>query len=63
MRKGTVAAFLRNAVKWRKPDTSDSDRDALIRAMAEAAPALRTLGVFSVFEFRDERRRALLTTE
>lgn len=63
MRKGTVAAFLRNALKWGEPDISDMDRDALIRAMTEAVPALRALGVFSVFEFRDERLRALLTAE
>lgn len=57
LRKGTVAAFLRNALRWNDPAISDSDREALEREIAEAVPALRALGVFAIFEVRDEKLR------
>ena len=60
VRKGTVAAFLQNAMRWTDPDTVDTDRDALAREIAASVPALRALGVFTVFEARDERLRTLM---
>lgn len=60
MRKGTVAAFVRNALRWTDPDTEDAERAALADAIVEAVPALRALGVLAVFEVRDARLRALI---
>lgn len=60
MRKGTVAAFLQNAVRWSDPTTPDTHRDALAREIAQSVPALRALGVLTVFEARDERLRSLM---
>ncbi len=60
MRKGTVAAFVRNALRWTDPDTGDAERAALTDAIVEAVPALRALGVLAVFDIRDARLRALI---
>lgn len=60
MRKGTVAAFVKNAIRWSDPDTGDEERAALAGAIVEAVPALRALGVLTVFDVRDTRLRALV---
>lgn len=60
VRKGTVAAFLQNAMRWSDPATLEADRDALAHEIAGSVPALRALGVFDVLEARDERLRALM---
>lgn len=60
VRKGTVAAFLQNAMRWSDPSTPDADREALAHEIAASAPALHALGVFAVFEIRDDRLRAVL---
>jgi hypothetical protein len=60
VRKGTVAAFLQNAIQWSDPETPDADRDAFAHEIAGAVPALRALSVFTVFTVRDERLRALM---
>ncbi|WP_260600193.1 hypothetical protein [Sphingomonas endolithica] len=60
VRKGTVAAFLQNAMKWSDPSTADPERDALGREITKSVSALKVLGVFDVFEVRDERLRALM---
>ena len=60
VRKGTVAAFLQNAMRWTDPATVPADRDDLSREIVEAVPALRALGVLTVFEARDEGLRSLL---
>ena len=43
VRKGTVAAFLQNAMRWNDPATPDGERDALAREIAGSVPALRAL--------------------
>lgn len=63
MRKGTVAAFVRNALRWTDPDTADAERAALADAIVEAVPALHALGVLAVFDVRDPRLRALIAAE
>lgn len=60
VRKGTVAAFLQNAMRWSDAATADADRQELGREITDSIPALRALGVFAVFEVRDERLRALM---
>lgn len=62
VRKGTVAAFLQNAMRWSDAATADADREELSREIAESVPALRALGVFAVFEARNERLRALIAS-
>jgi hypothetical protein len=61
VRKGTIAAFLQNAMRWSDPATADADRPALEREIAAAMPALQAVGVFTVFEVRDERLRDFMT--
>ena len=62
IRKGTVAAFLQNAMRWSDAATTDADRTELSREIVESVPALRALGVFAVFEARDECLRALMAS-
>ena len=62
VRKGTVAAFLQNAIRWSDPHTLDIEREALGHEIAESVSALRALGVFVVFEARDEHLRAFLAS-
>ncbi len=62
MRKGTVAAFLRNAVRWTDPATTPDDRAALRPVIIEAVPALRTLGLLAIFEARDAGLRRLIAS-
>ncbi|MBB3474866.1 hypothetical protein [Sphingomonas sp. BK345] len=59
-RKGTVAAFLRNARRWAEPDIAPSERALLTSAIAGAVPVLRALGLFEVLEVRDPALRALI---
>ena len=62
VRKGTVAAFLHNAMLWSDPTIAEVDRNRLTHAMAEVVPSLRALGLLTVFEARDERLRAFLAS-
>jgi hypothetical protein len=60
VRKGSVGAFLVNA-----KILADLASSAAVRAEAErdilaVLPALRALGLFDVFELRDEKLRALV---
>jgi hypothetical protein len=41
-------------------ETADTNREELGREIKESVPSLRALGVFAVFEARDERLRALM---
>ncbi|MBW6527063.1 hypothetical protein KZ813_09460 [Sphingomonas sp. RHCKR7] len=59
-RKGTVAAFLRNARRWVEPDIAGSERALLTEAIARAVPVLRAIGLFDVLEVRDPALRALI---
>ncbi|TPW27784.1 hypothetical protein FJU11_10820 [Pararhizobium mangrovi] len=60
IRKGTVAAFVRNAIEWRNPATDGAHRQTLEREMTEAMPALRALGLFEVFDLRDQHLNTAL---
>lgn len=62
IRKGTVAAFLQNAIRWNDPATGDALREELSREMANSVPSLRALGIFEVFEARDMRLRDFLAS-
>jgi hypothetical protein len=61
VRKGTVGAFLQNAMRWSDPGTTDVKREALTREIVVSVPALRALGVFDVFDVRDEGLRKLIS--
>ncbi len=43
------------------PGTDENAHKALVEEMVGAMPALHALGVFDVFELRDETLRVLLT--
>lgn len=61
IRKGTIAAFLQNVLRWMDPGTDENARKALVEEMVDVMPALHAVGVFDVFELRDETLRVLLT--
>ncbi|MES2529627.1 MAG: hypothetical protein V4636_01220 [Pseudomonadota bacterium] len=60
IRKGSVGAFLANAVALEAPGTHDDDRAALLRDIEELLPALRALGLFDVFDIRNPQLRAFV---
>jgi len=60
IRKGTIAAFLQNAMRWSDPAVAEPERQELMRAIVESLPALRAVGLFDVLEVRDERLRKIL---
>jgi hypothetical protein len=61
VRKGTVGAFLVNARVFCDETASAADRDTSQTHMHEALPALRALGLFEIFELKDDRLRALMS--
>jgi hypothetical protein len=62
VRKGTVGAFLINARVLADPDASEAERSTARSDILEALPALKALGLFEVFDIRDEQLRALVTS-
>ncbi len=52
VRKGSVAAFVANAVQLDDLSEGTPEYEALIAQMRELAPALRTIGLVDVFEAR-----------
>lgn len=61
IRKGTIAAFLQNALRWSDPATPEEERQLLEQAIDDAMPALKAVGLFAVLEARDPRLREFLT--
>jgi len=47
-------------MRWSDPVTSREEREVLEAAIADAMPALRAVGLFSVLEARDEGLRTFL---
>lgn len=60
IRKGSVGAFLANAVALRDPAVIGAARDAVLSDIEAALPALRALGLFDVLEIRDPQLRAFV---
>jgi hypothetical protein len=61
VRKGSVGAFLANARTLTDPAASAEARAIAERdMMIGLLPALRALGLFDVFEIRDEKLRAFV---
>lgn len=60
IRKGTIAAFLRNARRWRDPATPEAERERLAQEMRDAVPALRALDLLDIFSPRDPALAALI---
>lgn len=60
VRKGTIAAFIENARAWLDPATGDDDRADLASELVAMAPSLRALGVFDIFDARDQGLRDLI---
>lgn len=61
LRKGTIAAFLQNAMHWTAAPEDDPQRAAFAEEIVKALPALRALGVFNVFDLRDDGLRELVS--
>ena len=60
VRKGTVGAFLANALAFGDPDVANSEREQVLRDLQESAPALRALRLFEVLEIRSPELRAYM---
>jgi hypothetical protein len=63
IRKGTVDAFLANALAWTDPASTEAARAAAATDIIAALPALRAVGLFDVFEIRDVRLRAWMDSQ
>ncbi|KQU55232.1 hypothetical protein ASG84_22620 [Rhodococcus sp. Leaf278] len=53
IRKGTVAAFVANALTLRDEDPGTESHDELIGTLKDLTPQLAAIGIFEVFEPRD----------
>ena len=62
VRKGSVGAFLANARILANRSASPEACSAAERDILELLPALRALGLFDVFEIRDEKLRVFVDT-
>jgi hypothetical protein len=60
VRKGTVGAFLFNAMVWTDRSASAQTRAAAERDILDALPALQALGLFEVMEIRMSALRTLI---
>jgi hypothetical protein len=60
VRKGSVGAFLVNARILSDPAATLEERQMAERDIVELLPALRALGLFDIFEIKDEMLRALV---
>lgn len=60
VRKGSVGAFLVNAVALDDPALEGPAREAVLSDIEAALPALRALGLFSVLEIRNPQLRAFV---
>ncbi|HEX4419414.1 MAG TPA: hypothetical protein VH165_15990 [Kofleriaceae bacterium] len=60
VRKGSVAAFIANALIVTDPQTSDAERAEAEQHLTQLVPALTALKLFEVFEIRNPHVRALV---
>lgn len=60
VRKGSVAAFIANALILEDPDTTADERAQAARDLRELLPALRQLRLFEVFALKSEALRSLV---
>lgn len=60
VRKGTVAAFLQNAMRWSEPSTPGDIKEQIGREIVRSLPALHALKLLDVLEPKDERLRKLI---
>lgn len=60
LRKGTVAAFVRNAQRLEELPEDAPESAELIEALTEAVPQLRAIGVLDVFAPVSPRLRAIV---
>lgn len=63
VRKGTVAAFLANALAWSDAQASEAARAQAAADIVDALPALRATGLFDVLEIRDPELRAWIEAQ
>lgn len=62
IRKGTVGAFLINAAHWCDSSTPAATRRLAEQDMIDALPALHALGLFDVFEIRNNDLRRFIAS-
>ncbi|TWS26166.1 hypothetical protein FK268_02670 [Tsukamurella sputi] len=60
LRKGTVAAFVRNAQSLEAAREGSPEADELVAALTAAVPQLRAIGVLDVFAPVSPRLRAVV---
>jgi hypothetical protein len=61
VRKGSVAAFIANALIMTDPQASEAARVEAEHHLVELIPAMKALRLFDVLELRDPRLRAIVT--
>lgn len=61
VRKGSVAAFVANAIRLDDLTEGAPEYEALITQMRELAPVLRTIGLLDVFEPRSPKVGRILS--
>jgi len=60
VRKGTIGAFLANALIWSDAGTATVVRESVEKDIVDSLPALRALGLFNVCAVRDEALQRLI---
>lgn len=60
VRKGTIGAFLTNALIWSDSSTATVARVGVEKDIVDSLPALRSLGLFDVCAVRDEALQRLI---
>jgi len=60
VRKGSVAAFIANALILQDPNASAAERAEAESDLRELIPALKQLRLFEVFSLKSERLRSLV---
>ncbi len=60
LRKGSVAAFIANALVLTQPDAPAGHRQAAERDLLDLVPVLDRVGLFEVFELRSHALRELI---
>jgi hypothetical protein len=60
VRKGTIGAFLANALIWSDAGTATVAREGVEKDIIDSLPALRSLGLFDVCAVRDEALQRLI---
>ena len=63
VRKGTIGAFIQNALALADPRTETSTRQTLEAETLELIPSMQALQLFDIFDIRDSELRRLVASK